>query len=90
MLGAAFKPDTDDIRDSPALNVAARLARCRRARDRDGPESHQQRLDALPPAAVRGFRARALEGAELVLLLTEWDEYRRLRPQLRADSSDAG
>ncbi|MDN4645761.1 UDP-glucose dehydrogenase family protein [Arthrobacter sp. PsM3] len=80
VLGAAFKPDTDDIRDSPALDVALQLA------------SHGAHVTVTDPAAINNAwlrcpqlrfepcTSRALEGAELVLLLTEWDEYASLRP----------
>ena len=80
VLGAAFKPDTDDIRDSPALDVALQLA------------SHGAHITVTDPAAINNAWLRfpqlrfepstsqALEGAELVLLLTEWDEYAALSP----------
>jgi UDPglucose 6-dehydrogenase len=80
VLGAAFKPDTDDIRDSPALDVAQQLA------------SAGAHVTVTDPAAINNAWLRypllrfeastnlALEGAELVLLLTEWDEYTALSP----------
>ncbi|WP_226760515.1 UDP-glucose dehydrogenase family protein, partial [Arthrobacter sp. SO3] len=80
VLGASFKPDTDDIRDSPALDVALQLA------------SHGAHVTVTDPAAINNAwlrcpqlrfepcTSRALEGAELVLLLTEWDEYASLQP----------
>lgn len=80
VLGAAFKPDTDDIRDSPALDVALQLATL-------GAQVTVTDPKALPNAAMRYPQLRfvqstdvALAGAELVLLLTEWDEYRQLVP----------
>jgi UDPglucose 6-dehydrogenase len=80
VLGAAFKPDTDDIRDSPALDVALQLA------------SHGAHVTVTDPAAINNAWLRcpqlrfepstsqALAGAELVLLLTEWDEYASIHP----------
>ena len=80
VLGAAFKPDSDDIRDSPALNVAAQLqlqgavvcvtdpAALDNAR-RDWPQ-----LDYAPTPE------QAAERADAVLLLTEWKHYRQLDP----------
>jgi UDPglucose 6-dehydrogenase len=80
VLGAAFKPDTDDIRDSPALDVALQL------------ESAGAHVTVTDPAAINNAwlrypqlrfepsTAQALDGAELVLLLTEWDEYAGLSP----------
>ena len=80
VLGAAFKPNSDDIRDSPALDVAAA---CRMA---------GARVTVHDPKALDNARLRApeldyadavedcLAGAEVVLHLTEWAEYRRLDP----------
>ena len=81
VLGAAFKPDSDDIRDSPALDVAAAI--------------HDLGADVIvfdPHAMTNGQRAHpdlhfgptaeaTLRGADLVLLLTEWDEFRALDPE---------
>ena len=80
VLGAAFKPNSDDIRDSPALDVAAA---CRMA---------GARVTVHDPKALENARVRApeldyadevtecLAGADVVLHLTEWTEYRELDP----------
>lgn len=80
VLGAAFKPDSDDVRDSPALNVAARL-------DLDGadvtvydPEAMDNARKAFPLLGYALSVEEALRGAELVLLLTEWPQFRELDP----------
>ena len=80
VLGAAFKAGSDDVRDSPALDVAATL----RAR---GAEVHlyDPRAGANAARVVPGLRVadsveEALGDAELVLVLTEWDEFRGLDP----------
>ncbi|GAC1488636.1 MAG: UDP-glucose/GDP-mannose dehydrogenase family protein [Pseudarthrobacter sp.] len=80
VLGAAFKPETDDIRDSPALDVAARLAEAGAHVTVTDPKAVNNAWLRYPQLRFEASTARALEGAELVLLLTEWDEYRRLSP----------
>ena len=80
ILGAAFKPDTDDIRDSPALDVATRLAAAGAHVTVTDPKAVNNAWLRYPQLRFESSTARALEGAELVLLLTEWDEYRRLSP----------
>lgn len=80
VLGAAFKPESDDIRDSPALDIAGRL-------HERGAEVRVSDPKALPAAArrnpgliMREDPADALDGADLVLLLTEWREFTGLDP----------
>ncbi len=80
VLGAAFKPHSDDIRDSPALNVAAQI------------QLQGAEVVVTDPAAVDNARrswpqlhyadtvTEAAAGADVVLLLTEWPEYRDLDP----------
>ena len=80
VLGAAFKPDTDDIRDSPALDVAARLAAAGAHVTVTDPKAINHAWMRYPQLRFEVSTRRALEGAELVLLLTEWEEYRRLSP----------
>ena len=80
VLGASFKPDTDDIRDSPALDVADRLAAAGAHVTVTDPKAVNNAWRRYPRLRFEKSTARALEDAELVLLLTEWDEYRRLSP----------
>jgi len=80
VLGASFKPDTDDIRDSPALDVADRLAAAGAHVTVTDPKAVNHAWRRYPRLRFEASTERALEGAELVLLLTEWDEYRRLSP----------
>jgi UDPglucose 6-dehydrogenase len=79
-LGAAFKPGTDDVRDSPALDVAARL----QLRGADAvvydPEANQNAAHACPTLSFVDTVAEAVDGAELVILLTEWPELVALDP----------
>ncbi|MFF8591382.1 UDP-glucose dehydrogenase family protein [Streptomyces sp. NPDC015220] len=85
VLGAAFKPDSDDVRDSPALNVAARL-------DLDGadvtvydPEAMDNARKAFPLLGYALSVEEALRGAELVLHLTEWPQFRVIDPRRAAE-----
>ncbi|MEE2570712.1 UDP-glucose/GDP-mannose dehydrogenase family protein [Pseudarthrobacter sp. J64] len=80
VLGAAFKPDTDDIRDSPALDVALQLAMAGAHVTVTDPKAINHAWMRYPQLRFEQSTQRALEGAELVLLLTEWDEYRTLSP----------
>ena len=84
VLGAAFKPDSDDVRDSPALNIAAAL------------QLQGAQVRVHDPAAMDNARAlvptldyapdveKACEHADLVLHLTEWRDYRELDPSVLA------
>ncbi|QDY89026.1 UDP-glucose/GDP-mannose dehydrogenase family protein [Arthrobacter sp. UKPF54-2] len=80
VLGAAFKPDTDDIRDSPALDVARQLAEAGAHVTVTDPAAINNAWLRYPQLRFEASTDRALEGAELVLLLTEWDAYRELSP----------
>jgi len=81
VLGAAFKPDTDDIRDSPALDVALQLAAAGAHVTVTDPKAINNAWMRYPQLRFESSTKRALEGAELVLLLTEWEEYRSLSPE---------
>lgn len=86
VLGASFKPDTDDIRDSPALDVADRLAAAGAHVTVTDPKAINHAWRRYPRLRFETSTTRALEGAELVLLLTEWDEYRRLSPAVTGEA----
>ncbi|MDQ1644694.1 MAG: UDPglucose 6-dehydrogenase, partial [Cryptosporangiaceae bacterium] len=80
VLGAAFKPDSDDVRDSPALNVAASLQlQGAQVRVHD-PEAIDNARAVFPSLDYVLEAEKACEGAHLVLHLTEWAEYRELDP----------
>jgi UDPglucose 6-dehydrogenase len=81
-LGAAFKPNSDDVRDAPALDVA-RLLYLEGARvvvyD---PEANENAHRAYPDLDYADSLGDATHGAEVVVLLTEWDEFRTADPGL--------
>jgi UDPglucose 6-dehydrogenase len=81
VLGAAFKPDSDDIRDSPALDVADRLAARRATVVVTDPQALPNARRRSPHLIYVDTPEEAVEGADAVLLLTEWEEYRRLDPE---------
>lgn len=80
VLGAAFKPNSDDVRDSPALAVAGELAlRGARVRVCD-PQAVANARRVYPGLEYPDSLADGVVGADLVILTTEWREYRELDP----------
>lgn len=77
VLGAAFKPHSDDIRDSPALDVAVRLHGLGAWVTVTDPEAIANAQAKHPQLNYVDGRDEALRGADAVLVVTEWDEYRR-------------
>jgi UDPglucose 6-dehydrogenase len=80
VLGATFKPDSDDVRDSPALDIAAQLHAAGAkvvVSDPQGIEAARKRFPNLEYAPNVND---ALKDANLVLHLTEWKEYRQIDP----------
>jgi UDPglucose 6-dehydrogenase len=80
VLGATFKPDSDDVRDSPALDVAAAIqgegaSVC--VHDPKGIENARKRF---PELAYDNDVMGAVRDADLIIHLTEWREYRELDP----------
>ena len=81
VLGATFKPDTDDIRSSPALSIASALVeRGARVTISDPAASAEAVAAAVEGAAFFADAEAAVAGAEAVLLCTEWEQYVRLDP----------
>ncbi len=80
VLGAAFKPDSDDVRDSPALDVAAIIGQRGAAVVVTDPEAIPTARRTHPELTYVATADEAVEGADVVLLLTEWREYRDLDP----------
>src|SRR5664280_2576404 len=80
VLGAAFKPNSDDIRDSPALDVAATIQRRGAAVAVYDPMAMEQARVKYPQLGYRDCALAAVKGADLVLHLTEWPEFREADP----------
>jgi UDPglucose 6-dehydrogenase len=85
VLGAAFKPDSDDVRESPALDVAAAVGR------RGGqvvvydPQAMDNARRQQPDLKYADSLASAASGADLVMLLTEWAEFKAIQPSALAE-----
>ena len=80
ILGAAFKPNTDDIRDSPALDVANRIQSEGAEVSVFDPKAMDNARKAFPTLNYAFSAVDACTGVDAVLVLTEWDEFRNLRP----------
>lgn len=81
VLGAAFKPHSDDIRDSPALDVAARLGELGADVVVTDPAALDNARRVHPELRFTGEVEEALRGAEAIVVATEWEEYRHLSPE---------
>jgi UDPglucose 6-dehydrogenase len=81
ILGAAFKPDSDDIRDSPALDVALAIQLQGAAVRVYDPQAMGNAKDSYPTLAYVPSALEACSDADVVLHLTEWSEFRDLRPE---------
>lgn len=77
VLGAAFKPFSDDTRDSPALDVATRLHGLGARVVVTDPQALSNARRVHPQLEYEPSLDLTLEGADAVLLVTEWNEYRR-------------
>ncbi len=82
VLGAAFKPNSDDIRDSPALDVAATIAGRGGAVTVYDPAAMDNARRDYPQLTYADSALAAAAGADLVLHLTEWAEFRNMDPQV--------
>lgn len=77
VLGAAFKPQSDDVRDSPALDVAVRLHGLGAHVVVTDPEAIANARHAHPQLRYEEDVWAALADSEAVIVVTEWDQYRR-------------
>ena len=80
VLGAAFKPESDDVRDSPALSVAAQMQLQGADVRLTDPKAIDNARKKWPDLKFAATVEEAVAGAELVLVLTEWAEYVALEP----------
>ena len=80
VLGAAFKPDSDDVRDSPALAVAGQLHLAGANVSVYDPKANANAANRFPTLTYADSALDACRDADLVLHLTEWPEFRALSP----------
>jgi UDPglucose 6-dehydrogenase len=84
VLGASFKPGSDDVRDSPALAVASALHEQGASVRVHDPEALDNARAALPDLTYSLDIPKVCEDADVVLHLTSWPDYRRIDPQALA------
>ena len=80
VLGASFKPDSDDVRDSPALNVAGQIHLQGGQVTVYDPKGMDNARRIFPTLGYADSAVEAVRGADAVLHLTEWREFRELDP----------
>lgn len=80
VLGVTFKPDSDDVRDSPALDIAVRLFNAGADVLVYDPKGNRNAAERFPRLHYANNLSEAVDQADLVLLLTEWGEFRALVP----------
>jgi UDPglucose 6-dehydrogenase len=85
ILGAAFKPNTDDIRDSPALDVGVTVQQAGAAVRVYDPKAMDNARVAYPTLAYASSAVDAARDADVVLHLTEWAEFREMDPSVLSE-----
>ncbi|MFE0193976.1 UDP-glucose dehydrogenase family protein [Streptomyces sp. NPDC058989] len=85
VLGATFKPDSDDVRDSPALNVAGQIHLQGGQVTVYDPKGMENARRVFPTLSYADTARDAVRGADVVLHLTEWREFRELDPAALAE-----
>ena len=80
VLGAAFKPDSDDVRDSPALDIAAQIQAAGATVTIHDPKAVRNAKRRFPALGFAESIEDCVRGADLVLHLTEWKVYREIDP----------
>ncbi|MBU3749093.1 MAG: UDP-glucose/GDP-mannose dehydrogenase family protein [Mycobacterium sp.] len=85
VLGAAFKPNSDDIRDSPALNIAGQMQLQGASVSVYDPKACENARQLFPTLHYAASVREACASANLTLVLTEWEEFGSLRPTDLAD-----
>ena len=78
MLGLTFKPNTDDMRDSPAIAIALALADAGVEIAAYDPEGMELAAPLMPEVSMTGSTYEAITNADAVVIVTEWDAFRAL------------
>jgi UDPglucose 6-dehydrogenase len=81
VLGAAFKPNSDDVRDSPALDVAVRLFNAGAEVAVYDPKANGNAARRFPRLTYVDSVDSAVAEADLIMVLTEWKEFAELKPE---------
>ena len=89
VLGAAFKPESDDVRDSPALDIAARLHSMGADVRLYDPQANANAAQRYPRLDYVESLDAAVTGAQVTLLLTEWQEFRDMDPRRVSTLADS-
>lgn len=80
VLGAAFKPNSDDVRDSPALSIAGSLSLAGASVSVYDPQAMENAKKNFPTLEYAPSIEAALEGSEMVVVATEWQQFRDIDP----------
>ena len=78
VLGVTFKPNTDDMRDAPSLTIVPALVGGGAQVHAVDPQGRREGRELLPHVIWESDAYEAAEGADLIVLLTEWNEFRAL------------
>ena len=78
LLGLTFKPNTDDMRDAPSLDIAPALIAAGARVQAFDPEGMHEAGKLLPGVSMKANAYDAVEGADAVVIITEWDQFRAL------------
>uniref|UniRef100_UPI003783BCC3 UDP-glucose dehydrogenase family protein n=1 Tax=Brevundimonas sp. TaxID=1871086 RepID=UPI003783BCC3 len=78
LLGLTFKPNTDDMRDAPSLDIAPALIAAGAKVQAFDPEGMHEAGKLLPGVEMKANAYDAVEGADAVVIITEWDQFRAL------------
>lgn len=78
VLGLSFKPETDDVRDAPAITIISKLIENGASVRAHDPQAMEEAKKVLPAVQYCSGPYEACEGSDAVVLMTEWNEYRAL------------
>jgi UDPglucose 6-dehydrogenase len=78
LLGLTFKPNTDDMRDAPSIAIAQTLADAGARVSAYDPEGMEQARPLMPGVEMAASPYDAIEGADAIVIVTEWDAFRAL------------
>ncbi len=82
VLGLTFKPETDDMRDAPSIPIVGRLVEDGATVRAFDPEGMEQARPLLPDSVIYCRDALdAADGADILVVVTEWNEFRAIEPQ---------